>query len=121
MTTTPQAKAKRAGAKFETDVLKWLRSKGVTAERLRLAGKADEGDLVCFISGQPYVFELKNTKRLDLPRFWKEAVEEVANYAKARNLSATPPSYVIVKRRNAGIEESWVIQSLDKWLGEHQA
>ena len=29
---------KRKGAGFETGILKWLRSKGVSAERLRLAG-----------------------------------------------------------------------------------
>jgi len=36
-----QAAAKARGSQFETGVLKWLRGKGVTAERLRLAGKAD--------------------------------------------------------------------------------
>jgi hypothetical protein len=34
----------------------------------------------------------------------------------ARNLDFIPPAYVIVKRRNAGINKSWVIQDLDQWL-----
>lgn len=111
-----QTAAKRKGTAFETGVLKWLREKGFTAERLRLAGKHDEGDIVCFVSGAPYVFELKATARMDLPAFWREATVEAENYAKARGLATVPPAYVIVKRRQAGIEQSWVIQTLEKWV-----
>ncbi len=107
---------KRKGAGFELGVLKWLRSKGVSAERLRLAGKDDEGDIVAIVAGQPYVFELKATVKMDLPQFWREATLEAANYAKARNLDVVPPAYVIVKRRMAGLEQSWVIQDLSQWL-----
>jgi Holliday junction resolvase len=107
---------KRKGAAFETGILKWLRSKGVSAERLRLAGKDDEGDIVCMVAGQPYVFELKATVKMDLPQFWREATVEAANYAKARGLDTVPPAYVIVKRRMAGLEQSWVIQDLQQWL-----
>ena len=107
---------KRKGSAFETGILKWLRSKGVLAERLRLAGKDDEGDIVCFVAGKPYVFELKATAKMDLPQFWREATAEAANYAKARGITPVPPAYVIVKRRMAGLEQSWVIQDLDQWL-----
>ena len=110
------AKNKAKGALFETGILKWLRSKGVSAERLRLAGKDDEGDIVAIVAGQPYVFELKATVKMDLPQFWREATTEAANYAKARNLDIVPPAYVIVKRRMAGLEQSWVIQDLEQWL-----
>ena len=107
---------KRKGSLFETSVLKFLRSRGVLAERLRLAGKDDEGDIVCIVAGQPYIFELKATAKMELPRFWREATTEATNYAKARNLDVVPPSYVIVKRRSASIEEAWVIQDLNQWL-----
>ena len=107
---------KRKGSLFETSVLKFLRSRGVLAERLRLAGKDDEGDIVCIVAGQPYIFELKATAKMELPRFWREATVEASNYAKARNLDTVPPAYVIVKRRSAGIEEAWVIQDLNQWL-----
>lgn len=111
-----QAAAKRKGASFETGVLKWLRDRGFNAERLRLAGKQDEGDIVCFVSGAPYILELKATARLDLPAFWREATTEATNYAKARGITPVPPAYVIVKRRQAGIEQAWVIQTLEKWI-----
>jgi Holliday junction resolvase len=109
---------KRKGSAFESAILQWLRGKGLLAEKLALAGTNDEGDIVCFVSGQPYVLELKNRAKLELPQFWKEATTEAVNYAKARNLKVVPPAYVIVKRRNAGIEQSWVIQTLEQWIGE---
>jgi len=40
------------GATFETDVMRWLRKMGVTAERLTKAGAKDEGDIVTIIAGQ---------------------------------------------------------------------
>ena len=45
----------RKGSAFEIGVLKWLRSRGITAERLRLSGSQDEGDIVAFIAGKTYV------------------------------------------------------------------
>jgi Holliday junction resolvase len=107
---------KRKGSAFETGILKFLRLKGLMAERLRLAGKDDEGDIVCMVAGQPYVFELKATAKMDLPQFWREATVEAANYAKARGLDAVPPAYVIIKRRMAGLDQSWVVQDLNQWL-----
>lgn len=106
----------RKGSAFELSVLKWLRSKGANAERLRLSGAKDEGDIVVVISGETYILELKNRKSLNLPEFWQEAVDEAYNYAKARFLPVAPPAYVIVKRRNASVEKAWVIQDLASWL-----
>ena len=111
---------KAKGAAFEIDVMKWFRGLGVLAERLRLAGKDDEGDLVCVVSGKTYILELKNTARLNLPEFWRQAEVEALNYAKARGIGEVPLHYVVVKRRNAGIEKAWVVQDLTQWLKEKQ-
>lgn len=100
--------------------MKWLRKAGVLAERLTKAGSKDEGDMVVVIAGKTYILELKNRKKLDLPQFWREAQVEALNYAKARGIGEVPPAYVIVKRRNAGIEKSWVIQDLEQWIKEKQ-
>ena len=110
----------RKGSQFETDVMKWLRKMGATAERLTKAGAKDEGDMVVIISGETYILELKNRQTLSLPEFWREAQVEALNYAKARDLGEVPLSYVVVKRRNAGIEDAWVIQNLNQWLKEKQ-
>jgi Holliday junction resolvase len=109
---------KAKGAAFEIDVMKWLRSMGQIADRLRLAGKDDEGDLVVVISGQTYILELKNTARLNLPEFWRQAEVEALNYAKARGVGEVPLHYVVVKRRNSGIDKAWVVQDLTQWLKE---
>jgi len=106
------------GATFETDVMRWLRKMGVTAERLTKAGAKDEGDIVTIIAGQTYILELKNRQTLSLPAFWDEATTEAKNYAKARGLSLVPPAFVIVKRRRSSIEDAWVIQNLGQWLKE---
>lgn len=111
---------KAKGAAFEIDVMKWFRGLGVLAERLRLAGKDDEGDLVVVVTGKTYILELKNTARLDLPEFWRQAEVEALNYAKARGIGEVPLHYVVVKRRNAGIEKAWVVQDLEQWLKEKQ-
>ena len=110
----------RKGAQFETDVMRWLRNAGAMCERLVRAGKADEGDLVAVIAGEQYILELKNRKTISLPEFWREAQVEAENYAKARGLKQVPLHYIILKRRSAGIEKSWVIQDLTQWLAEKQ-
>ncbi len=115
------AKNKRKGASFELDVMKWFRSKGVNAERLRLSGQKDEGDLVVIVAGETFILELKNTKVLNLPQFWREAVVEAQNYANARGIKPAPLSYVVVKRRSAGIEQAWVVQDLQQWLEDKYA
>jgi Holliday junction resolvase len=107
---------KTKGSQFETDVMKWLRKAGVMAERLSKAGAKDEGDIVTVIAGETYILELKNRATLSLPEFWREAQVEALNYAKARGLGEVPLSYVIVKRRNASIDQAWVIESLEQWL-----
>ncbi len=110
----------RKGSQFETDVMKWLRNAGVMAERLTKAGAKDEGDMVVIISGETYILELKNRQTLSLPEFWREAQVEALNYAKARGIGEVPLSYVVVKRRNASIDQAWVIQDLTQWLKEKQ-
>ncbi len=106
----------RKGSLFETTVLKWLRSKNVVAERLTKAGAKDEGDIVVMVNDKTYILELKATKAIKLPEFWSEAVIEAKNYASARSISAVPPSYVIIKRRMAGINQSWVVEDFDQWI-----
>ena len=104
------------GSKFEVDVMKYIRSLGHFAERLAKAGASDEGDIVTIIAGQTYILECKNRKKIDLPTFWDEAMKEAHNYAKARGQVVAPPAFVIVKKRNASIENAWVVTTLEKWI-----
>ena len=113
-------KNQRLGSQFETDVMKWLRKMGAIAERLTKAGAKDEGDIVTVIAGETYILELKNRATLSLPEFWREAQVEALNYAKARGIGEVPLHYVVVKRRNSGIDKAWVVQDLQQWLKEKQ-
>lgn len=107
------------GATFEIDIIKWFRKLGFMAERLRLAGKDDEGDVVVVVAGETYLFECKNTARLELDEFWNQIEVEAKNYAKVRN-TKVPFHYVLWKRKRKGINQTWVIQSLDQWLEERK-
>ena len=110
---------RRKGASFELDVMKWFRSLGITVERLRLSGKNDEGDVAVIVGAGTYLFECKNTAKLELDNFWKQIELEAKNYAKARK-TKQPLHYVLWKRRRKGINQTWVIQSLEQWLEEKQ-
>ena len=110
---------KTKGATYETSILRWFRDFGYKAERLRLAGKEDEGDVVVVVAGQTYLFECKNTASLKLDEFWRQIEVEAKNYAKTRKVEI-PFHYVLWKRRRKGIEKTWVIQSLDQWLEERK-
>jgi len=55
---------KAKGAAFEIDVMKWFRGLGVLAERLRLAGKDDEGDLVVVVLGGPRLRAMVKGERI---------------------------------------------------------
>ena len=107
------------GATFELDIIKWFRKLGFNAERLRLAGREDEGDVVVIVAGETYLFECKNTAKLELDNFWGQIEVEAANYAKKRKVKV-PLHYVLWKRRRKGINQTWVIQSLEQWLEEKQ-
>ena len=108
---------KQKGAAFEIDIMKWFRSLGFKAERLRLAGKEDEGDVVVVVAGSTYLFECKNTQSLQLDEFWRQIEVEAENYAKKREVDI-PFHYVLWKRKRKGINKTWVIQELEQWLEE---
>ena len=91
---------KTKGSKFETDVMKWLRDKGVSAERLSKAGAKDEGDIVAVIAGETFILELKNRAALALPEFWREAEVEALNYYIVQRYFPFTACLSIVKRLN---------------------
>lgn len=107
----------RKGSGFETDLVKHLRSLGLNAERLPKAGVSDQGDVVLKLGVQSYVFECKNKKTMDLAAAVKEAEAEAGSYAQARGV---PPVNwaALVKRRNHGIADAYVVVPLRQWLDQ---
>lgn len=106
---------KRRGAGYEMDLLRYLRAEGYDAERLRLTGRLDEGDLVLKMGGIPFVLEAKATKVNNLTDFVRQARDEATNYAAARGILPAPFAAVI-KKRQAPISESFVVIPLSEWL-----
>lgn len=106
---------KRRGAAYELDLLKGLRNEGFDAERLRLSGRLDEGDLILKTSGLPWIIEAKNAKQMDLSGWCREAEVEARNYAAARGI---PPAHfaVFIKKRNAGLFEGYAVTPIHEWL-----
>jgi len=107
--------AKRKGAQFEVGVRDYLRSLGLDAERLHLAGAKDEGDIVVKIGGVPFILECKATQAADLSGWVKEAEIEAGHYAAARNIE--PVHFAALwKRRMYPISKSYIIVPVDEWL-----
>lgn len=108
---------KARGAKFEIDVLKYFRSRGLDVERLRLAGRADEGDIVWKDGGLPFIFELKNEKAMNLTNYVRQAEVEARNYAEQRNIPM-PHFAAIVKKRMAPVAEAFVVIPLAEYINQ---
>jgi len=112
---TSRKSHKQRGARFETEVKDYFRSRGYSAERLARAGRNDEGDVVIHedFLGQIGIVEAKapgQSGRIDLSGWTKEAQTEARNYAKARDIQPGEilPA-VIIKARGKTVEESYVV------------
>lgn len=117
VTMSSPAYNKTKGAAFELDLVKYFRSEGLDAERLRLSGPKDEGDIALKVGGLPFVLEAKNTKLMDLAKATREATIEAGHYADARLIQ--PVHYaVVLKRRQRPVSESYVVVPLNEWLAQ---
>lgn len=116
--TSPQAAARRRGADAELDFLKYARGTlHLPAERLRLAGKNDEGDVAVVDVGFTYVCEVKNEKSISLATYVDEALVEAQNYTKARGLRRPDVMGVaIVKRRGRPVKDWYVVTSVEEFF-----
>lgn len=112
----------RKGAKFETDLLAYLRKGGLITERLVKTGREDECDLVVsggtFARGRRFeIIEAKDRARLELSGWLKERDIGVANFAKHRSLHVLDVGgVVVVKRRNHRIGGSYVVTTVDDYF-----
>ncbi|MEU2111499.1 hypothetical protein [Streptomyces sp. NPDC019507] len=108
---------KRKGAAWETELLAGLRSVGEDAERLRLAGAEDEGDLVVREPGGTYlVIETKNA-RFEPGPFLDEAEVERLNFARHRDLDPFDvDSIVVVKRRGKNWRKAFVLTTVENFF-----
>lgn len=101
---------KRKGSALEREAMQEGRDRGHQIERLRLAGREDEGDLALQGGyGLVTIIEAKNRARLSLAEWMDEAVVEAQNWARHRNhMGADPIPAVLHKRRMKGIAEAYL-------------
>lgn len=108
------------GGRYERELMEYFRSLDFDAERLRLAGKEDEGDLLIrhgYEGELRTVFEAKNRAGLDLAGWVKEAEDERANYAAHRGLELDDVGFAVVhKRKGKGTAQSYVTLPLYEYL-----
>ena len=119
MSQSQNAKNKRRGAAWELDILKWIRSETtLPAERLRLTGKKDEGDVAVGPDHTvTYVIEAKDAQRIDLAGWTTEALTEADNYAAARGLDRDNVwPLVVIKRRGKSVEHAYVVTPLGEFF-----
>ena len=107
------------GSRFEREVLDYLRERGYDAERLRLTGKEDEGDILIRVGpyGTRFVLEAKNVKRMSLAGWTQEAEVEALNYADHRGINYDDVHWAVVhKKHGKGVAKSYVTLPLDEFL-----
>jgi Holliday junction resolvase len=108
---------RRVGAGFEGGLLGHLRANGVEAERLHLAGKKDEGDLVLRRGLYHFVVEAKAEKKFDLSGYIAEAATEAVNYGAARNIPHhLVHPLVVMKRPRRSIGDAYVVTTVDRLI-----
>lgn len=115
MANNPRANRQR-GARWEIDLMKGLRSIGFDAERLRLAGKDDEGDVVVRHGGRYIVIEAKNAK-LNPTDFLRQASVQALNFTKHRELDPTKVHPVVfVKRARTGFGQGLALLTIEEYM-----
>ena len=110
--------ASQAGKRYEKLLLDHLREQGYDAERLRLAGSEDEGDLLVRTGPTTrFVIEAKRRKGFDLAGWVKEAQVERDNYDTHRAITHGGTGFVVVHyARGKNISQSYVTTTLEEWL-----
>ena len=115
---TTRTSHKRRGAKFEIDLVDWLRARGYDAERLPLTGAKDEGDLygrhpasrrtVCIEAKAPGA-----GNGIDLGGWMKEIATETANFCAARGINpADVTPLLVIKALGKTLDDAYVVQRL---------
>ncbi len=108
---------KRNGTRYESDLVKHFREEwGVEADRLRLSGSTDEGDIILRLPGdRKLVVEAKSGQNIRPKEWHREAEKEARNYASHRKQADIPPVAVVMKKHNFNIDQSYVLVSLKEF------
>lgn len=111
------AKNKAKGAKWELDLLDYFRNLHLNAERMRLTGKHDEGDIMVYLNGQTVlIVEAKNEQSFKPGQWISEATVEAVNWAASRKSTLDVVPIVVAKRRQHSTSKAYVIMELETFM-----
>lgn len=112
MPRSQQAKNKAAGTQAETKVVEYLKQWWPGAERRRLTGAHDRGDIAGVgdpVSGRT-VIEVKNEKKFNLSGYLKELAAEV------KNDGAKHGVVILRKRGTTDVGQWYAIMPVADWV-----
>lgn len=109
------ARNRRNGARWQSDLRNGLREAGLDVERLVLTGKEDEGDLVVRDYAQTGEFVVIEAKSGTLrpSEFVEEATVEKGHFAKHRGIDPERVKGIaIVKRKGMNWKDAYVLTTV---------
>ena len=117
-TAQQNAKNRRDGARFESDVRDYIRGRGLEAEGLRKAGKYDEGDVgIRDTVGWVSAAETQAGTNLRVRHWWEnEAVPEAKNFSAKRSLLEPVHPALILKSHGKPVKDALVVISLETYV-----
>lgn len=114
--------AKSVGTKFETDVVGYLRGRGISGGRIARS-VPDQGDVL--IGEGDFVAQLKARRDgkspLSLGAWLKAAGNQAKAYAESNGLRSSPVPVLVVKNPRHSIGDSFVIMHLKDFISDEQA
>jgi hypothetical protein len=103
---------KLKGDRAERQVVDWLRSQGIPAERVRSGRSTDAGDITW--PGSRWLVDVKNRQRWAVPEWWREITAEAEVEEHRTGIPVAP--LLIVKRPGVVNPALWLaITSLSEW------
>ena len=113
--TSSQSRARKAkGREAESFVVDYLRSRGFNAERRRLTGDEDRGD----VGGiRKLVIEVKSHKALNLPGWLDELTIEVENADRKYVEDQAHTGFVVARRKGKPFAGEWyAVMTLERMV-----
>lgn len=108
---------KRRGSGWEVLLRTFIKGQGFFVERIARKGKKDIGDLVVIDDfGDHWIIEAKDVSTPKLSQWCAEAAAEADHYAEHAGIPRERVHWVVVwKRRQHGVERSYVVTELGEW------